>query len=484
MSRVATLPKIASPVPRGNPLRLVVLTILALLEVLAPSPATAQDPDSATVEDRLLSLEMQVAELRARLDAGADNADLAEVRMQIEAITHELERLRLGEEVASGADTTAFGFGPAASKVYRSASGVSIGGYGEILYQNYKSTREDGAVSGLSDQIDALRAVFYFGYKFNDHFLFNSEIEFEHGSTSTDGEVSVEFAYLDYRFGGTGGSSGLRGGVVLLPMGFINELHEPPTYLGSLRPETELRIIPTTWREVGLGAFGDLGDFSWRTYLVNGMDGVGDVVDGGGFDAGGLRGGRQKASRASANDFAGVARVDWTGLPGLMVGGSAYYGGSGQEAEDPLAPGTTIDAPTFIWEAHFAYRSSGIDLRALYAAAKVEDVPSLNAAKGLEGTRSIGERLAGWYVQAGYDLLWRVRTAVQVLPYVRYERIDTQRRVPAGFGVDPANDRDLITIGAQVLPIPQIVLKADYTFESTAADSGVDRFNVSLGYLF
>jgi hypothetical protein len=317
----------------------------------------------------------------------------------------------------------------------------------------------------------------YVGYKFSDHFLFNSEIEFEHASTSEDGSVSLEFAYLDWRFRGLEGSAGLRGGLLLHPMGFINEIHEPPTYLAALRPETERRIIPTTWRELGLGLFGAAGDFDWRTYVITGLDGTG-------FDDGGLRGGRQKGSKALAEDFAAVGRLDWVGMPGLVIGASGYYGGSGQGADDPLDPGGTIKAATLIVEGHVGYRVRGFDMRGLFALSTVGDVASLNAVNDFTGAESIGERLVGWYVQAGYDVLRGARTTVELLPYVRYESIDTQDRVPEGFSADPANDQQIVTLGAQVLPIPNIAAKVDYTIRSNQADTGVNALNVSLSYMF
>ena len=234
-------------------------------------PLQGQEPQEP-LEQRVERLEAQIAELRGLLDAGADSAQLEEVRRQLDAITRELETLRLGEGITASADTIGWGLGPAASKVYRVSEGVSIGGYGEFLYVNPASTREDGSPSDVRASIDALRGVVYVGYKFSDSFLFNSEIEFEHASTGEDGSVSLEFAYLDWRFRGLEGSTGLRGGLLLHPMGFLNENHEPPTYLGALRPETERRIIPTTWRELGLGLFGAAGDFDWRVYAVTGLD--------------------------------------------------------------------------------------------------------------------------------------------------------------------------------------------------------------------
>ena len=450
-------------------------TLILLLSATV-APVAAQEP-AEPLEQRIERLEQQVRQLTLALEAGPDSLQIEQIRLQIDAITREIETMRLGEEVTARADTIGFGLGPAASKVYRGGQGVSIGGYGEFVYTNPSSTREDGAPSGASSQIDALRGVIYVGYKFDDRFLFNSEIEFEHGSTSEEGSVSLEFAYLDWRFKGLEGSTGVRGGLVLLPMGFINELHEPPTYLGVSRPETERRIIPTTWRELGIGMFGSVGEFDWRAFVVNGLDGSG-------FDGSGLRGGRQKGSKALAEDFALSARVDWTGVPGLLLGLSGYYGGSGQGAEDPRVPGETIGAGTLIVEGHVGYRWRGLDLRGLYAFSTVDDAAALNAANGLTGDESVGERLNGGYVQAGYDVLRWTRSGVQLLPYVRYEKIDTQAEVPDGFSADPANDQSIVTLGAQVLPIPNLALKVDYSLVSNEAETGTDRLGVSLSYMF
>jgi hypothetical protein len=275
---------------------------MTLTAVIA-GPLLAQEPD---LEKRLEELQRQVELLQQEL-AVRDSATVAELRRQIEIITRELEEMKLGREVVVQADTGVYGFGPAASKVYQVNQGVSIGGYGEMLYERFSGKREDGTPSDKTDQIDFLRAVVYVGYKFDERFLFNSELEFEHASTGQAGSVSVEFAYLDYL---AWENAGLRAGLVLVPMGFLNELHEPSTFLGTERPETERRIIPTTWRENGIGAFGDFGGFALRGYVVNGLDAVGggsSKADG--FSASGLRGGRQKGSKAVAENFAGVARV-------------------------------------------------------------------------------------------------------------------------------------------------------------------------------
>jgi hypothetical protein len=413
--------------------------------------------------------------------AGQEASDSLRIRQlegQVEAITRELERLSLGGEVVQ-ADSSQMGFGPAASKVYRVSQGVSIGGYGEFLYESYAGERENGSPAGKTNQLDALRGIVYVGYKFNDRILFNSETEVEHGSTGQAGSVSLEFAYLDYR---VKDNFGFRGGLLLVPMGFVNELHEPPVFLGTERPVTESKIIPTTWRESGLGIFGGQGPWSYRAYVVNSLDGVqGGSSKAKGFSDSGLRGGRQKGSKAMAEDFGFVGRLDYATPSGLTVGGSAYWG---ETAHNRELNGAEVGGAVFIWEGHLAYKARGLDIQALVAGAELDDVDALNQLNGLSGDGSIGESMRGWYVQAGYDLLVGSATRHQLLPYLRYERVDTQRSVPSGYALDPSNDATIVSLGMAWKPITNTILKADFQLHSTEAETGINQFNVALGYLF
>ncbi len=411
----------------------------------------------------------------------SDSARLAELEKQVEALTRELERLRLGEDVAVSVDTSVLGFAPAASKVYRIARGVSLGGYGEVLYERFADTRQDGAPSGRTDQLDALRAVLYVGYKFDDRWLFNSEIEVEHAATGQAGSVSMEFAYVDFR---PSDAFGLRAGLVLIPMGIVNELHEPTTFMTTERPETERRIIPTTWREGGVGIFGEAGSFSYRAFLVNGLDGAGGgSANAGGFSASGLRGGRQKGSKAVVEDLSVVGRVDFEAQPGLRVGASGYVGESGQN--NPTGGvGGTIGARTILTEGHVDWLFKGLSLRGLAALAFVDDVAELNAFRGLTGNESIGERMHGWYVEGSYDVLRSATTNHQLRPVVRFEQVNTQSRVPSGFSADPANDLDVLTFGAVWKPITNLIFKADYQVRSNGARTESDQLNLAVGYVF
>jgi len=332
---------------------------------------------------------------------------------------------------------------------------VSFAGYGEMLYEN---------VENATPRIDFLRAILYTGYRFNDRFVFNSEIEFEHGGE----EVAIEFAYLDYR---VSDALTVRGGHVLLPLGLVNELHEPNVFLGSQRPETERRLIPSTWHENGFGVLGSRGPVSYRAYLVNGLDASG-------FSAAGLRGGRQGGAQALAADWALAARVDVTPTPGAFAGIGLYRGDSGQDAAGDADAGTTIV------EVHAQAQVRGADVRGLFARATVDDAAGLNGALGFTGPQSVGSALHGGYLQVGYNVLSQYVADVSLLPYYRFEKLNTHAEVPAGFAADPARNETFQTLGVELKPISSIALKFDYTWVSNEADTGRNRVGVNLGYAF
>jgi hypothetical protein len=445
-----------------------ILSLCALLLCLA-LPAFAQ-----TAESRIDELEREVEALKAQIaemksGEGAPEGDrVAELERRLEVLAQEIEKMRVGE-AATSADESTYGFGPAASKIYRTERGISIGGYGELIYKRPDDERDDGASSGRNDSFDLLRAVLYFGYKFNDRWLFNSEVEYEHAGH----EVGLEFAYLDYLWRP---QANFRAGLLLVPMGFVNELHEPTAFLGANRPDIERQILPSTWRENGVGLFGDLGPLSYRTYIMNGFNASG-------FSAGGVRGGRQEGSEANAEDLAWVGRLDFTGAPGLLVGGSAYVGDSGQGELENVRD-EEISVGTTIYEGHVEWKYRGLEFRALGVQASLDDVAELNRALGLTGSASIGEEMKGYYLQLGYDVLAGRGGEQSLTPYARWENYNTQDEVPAGFRANPANDVESLTLGVAYQPIDQIILKVDHQNYDNAAGTGVDQFNVLLGWIF
>ncbi|HEX4498642.1 MAG TPA: hypothetical protein VIE43_23390 [Thermoanaerobaculia bacterium] len=448
--------------------------LAAVLLVLGLAPAAfAQSTD-----DRVRQLEAEVAQLKAEIAAmktqGQSADGVAEVERRLDVLAKEIETMKLGE-VSATADQSTNGMGPAASKIYRSGNGLAVGGYGEVVYRNFDSKLQDGSRSDLTDLVDLQRAVLYFGYKFNDHFLFNSEVEFEHAVTASDkdGEAEVEFAYGDYLWKK---EANIRAGVVLMPVGLVNEYHEPTVLLGVRRNGVETAIIPTTWREVGFGLYGDVGPWRYRTYITNGLDASRFAPDG-------LAEGSGEASLAKAEDFAWVGRVDYTGVPGLLVGGSAFTGDSGQGLVNET--GKKIGGRVTLYEGHVDWHWRGLQFRALGVKSTVDDTADINHALGLEGDEAIGKAQQGAYAELGYDVLSLGSGSKQrFIPFARYERYDTQSEVAAGFERDPANDVHTLTVGFNYYPIDQLVLKANVLRVRNEARTGQNEFQIGLGYVF
>lgn len=431
-------------------------------ETTATNEALERRLRALTEEIERLSAERPASRAETAV-AAEQQTEVAELERRVDLVAEELERLRSGEQERRIPieEARALGLAPSAAATYGADSGVSIAGYGEMLYENYDSEK--------TTQFDFLRAILYAGYRFNDKFLFNSEIEVEHAK-----EIFVEFAYVDYQ---ATDNFGLRAGMLLVPMGLVNEFHEPTVFIGAERPVTEQRIIPTTWRENGGGAYyaGDL--VSARLYVVNGLNGSA-------FSSSGVRGGRQKGAKAKANDMAFTGRLDFTPTPGFFAGASFYTGDSGQG--DIEVDGADYGVQTTILDVHAQAQFRGLDLRALYARATLSDVAELNEALGFSDAGGVGETLRGAYVQAGYDVLSQVPGAggVGVTPYVRYEVVDTQAAVPAGFTRSPSKNNTFTTAGLELRPIPSVVVKVDHMWVNNDADSGVNQWNVSVGYAF
>ena len=332
-----------------------------------------------------------------------------------------------------------------------------------MLLENYADS------SGKTTQFDYLRAILYAGYRFNDRFLFNSEIEVEHAK-----EIYVEFAYVDFQ---ATQNFGLRGGMLLVPMGLVNEFHEPTVFMGAERPVTENKIIPSTWRENGGGFYGAFDQVSFRFYVLNGFKGSK-------FNDGGLRGGRQKGYKALSSSIVYTGRLDFTPTPGVFFGASFYTGDSGNR--EVILNDQEYGVGTTIWDVHAQAQVRGLDLRALMARASLSDVAQLNESLGFEGNKSVGSGLAGQYVQIGYDVLSQVVGAgdVALTPYVRFETVDTQAEVPVGFLRNPSKNNNYFTFGVELKPNPGVVLKIDHMWVNNDANSGTNQFNINLGYAF
>jgi len=421
------------------------------------------------------------APVRADEAADRDRArddEIAQLKQQLATVVGELEALRaqLAAPEQPTELTSQNGFGPAASKIYQAGKGVSIGGYLEGHYgiQNLGNAPQP-------NQMNLDREVLYLGYKFNDWITWNSELEFENGGTERNGSVSVEFSTLDFlldpRFNA-------RVGVLLLPMGITNEVHEPPFYYSTFRAAVETQIIPGTWAEYGAGFFGKLGEsLSYRVYVVDGMNALG-------YNSAGFVDGPQGASEARANDLAFVGRVDYQPFEGLNIGGSYYTGGAGQNQKLDIG-GTEFNVPkakTTIWELHSTYHWRGLTANALYAQSHVADAGQLSELFTLNGNDEpvISYRQLGGYMEVAYDVMPLIKSGSEMSlePFFRWEYLDTQNDVPFGFAADRAWKQRIWVPGIQWKPIPNIVFKLDYRNVDDFAHKQNDSIDLGFGLVF
>ena len=343
------------------------------------------------------------------------------------------------------------------------ASRIHFHGYGEVHYNNPElGTMDQSAPS----RADVHRFVLGWTYEFTPAIRLDAELDYEHAAR----ELELEYAFLDFD---VLPALSLRVGSVLMPVGPLNEFHEPPTYYSVERPYVQNTIIPTTWQENGLGLVGraGTGSLGYRAYLVTGLDASAFTA------LSGIRGGRTGSSEALAEDLAGVARIEYATAPGLSLGASGYFGGA-----DHNLPGLG-DVTVGIVEADARFRRGGLDVRGVYARVLVDGADSVSAVTG----ENVGEVLQGVYGEVAYDLLRRDRSLERrrsLFLFGRIERFDTNEEMPDGIPVDPAADRKVLTVGAAFMPIETISLKADFEHWKDGTDDQLNRFNLGAAFQF
>ena len=416
----------------------------------------------------------------ALMTHGAVAAD-ASVEQKLEILQRELDELRAElaklksqqAAPASGQPSTAASAPPSASSGTMNglaAGSNTFGAYGELHYNNYK----DG---DKKDEIDFHRFVLFYGHKFNDNLRFYSELEVEHAlaGDGENGAVELEQAYLDYRIND---AFNIKVGAMLVPMGIINETHEPPTFFGVERNEIETRIIPTTWREAGVGVHGEIVQgLRYEAGIMSGMD-AGKF----GRPDRAVRSMRTELSEAAAHDFAFYGALNYRGIPGLSVGASFVTGNTGQNGvSDSALKG--VNGRLLLWDVHAQYRLGGLELRGLYARGTLGDADKITAAAiARSGSNSTvaPSSFWGYYGEAGYHFSFG--DEMQLSPFLRYERYNTQASVPSGFSADRKNNERVTTLGLNFKLHPQVVFKADY--QDFKEDPKKDRFSLGMGYMF
>ncbi|MGA7181510.1 MAG: porin [Thiobacillaceae bacterium] len=419
------------------------------------------------------------ADLRARIDKL--EAQVQALTTQLKQVNSKTEAIANQQEAAASAPVSAtVGASAAGTPAPAEAAGSAYGnttiyGYGEINYTHPRDLSQA--------QADLRRAVFGFGHRFDEDSRFMSEFEFEHAVTSASdrGEAEVEQFYIDHRLAQ---NVNLKAGLFLMPFGLLNESHEPTTFYGVERNFVETAIIPTTWREGGVGIYGstDFG-LAWDAGVTTGFDlAKWDPSSTSDCRQSPLGCVHQELQLAKAKDLSVYGALNWRGTPGLVVGASLFTGGAGQGQGTAFAP---VDgARVTLWDTHARWTPDRWDLSAVYAKGTISGTADFNQLNDYVPT-PIPSDFYGWYTQAAYRL-WESGNR-SLSPFVRYERYNTASAytgLPSTQSLSdtPAGTETVGTVGFNYQLNPNVVFKADY--QTFHVDSSRDRFDLGLGLTF
>jgi hypothetical protein len=391
--------------------------------------------------------------------------EVKKLREEVEVLKEEIRKLRL--EIAAPEITeyrSYTGLGPAASKALFNPKGVSIGGYGEIWFTNIPQDRPNF-------EADLFRFIIYLGYAFTEKLKFNSEIEIEHAKVEggeEGGEVAIEFAFLDYRFNKV---FGIRGGTVLVPLGITNEYHEPPTYFSVRQPYLEKKLFPFTWRENGIGVYGETDLLEFRAYLINGMK-----AERGSYDpTEPLDSITQDASEAVSDGIAFTGRVDLKLPKNLKVGLATFI--------SPVMNGNGDRLGTVnLFSPHLWWQYAGFDVRFVGAYANVSGADKISQ----ELNQTFPERMQGFYLQIAYNVFRFLDTDHELYVFGKIENVDRYSKVPQGY-TEPtgsASELNVVNFGLSYRPHPLVALKADYARENYKLGRDRDVYSAAITWMF
>ena len=344
-----------------------------------------------------------------------------------------------------------------------------ISGYME-MHLNAPLDRADGDA-----RLDFHRFVLLLSHSFSDRLRFVGELELEHAfveGLEDAGELELEQAYIDVLIRP---SFNVRAGMLLVPVGIINERHEPPVFQGVERPFVDTVIVPTTWFDVGAGVHGRIGSaLSYRAYVMAPLDASEFSADEG------LRGGIQKGSDANIRNAAVTGRVEFTQVPGLTIGVSGWRGDTGFNLPrlDPTVGVAEIDA---------RFRHRGMEVRGQFARVFIGDAARVNDALTLlvGVAPNIARQLQGYYLEAS-RLFALPQWGHELAVFGRFEDFDTQFRMPAGLQPIPEFNRQAVIVGATYYLDPDVAVKFDYTHQQSAATirRAPRSVNVGIGWWF
>ena len=356
-----------------------VVCALVLCLLLAPSASSAQPADRGAAPD------WQGAPARY-LTIGAAAADA--LRRNVRSILQEWPRTAAPPPRAAGRARwpSAYGAGQSPPPSDGTSSQPVTGPLSGYMDFHYNNRQNEDAV------LDFHRFVLLFSHGFSDRIRFVAELELEHAvvSDETDGELELEQAYVDFLI--TRGFN-VRAGMLLAPVGIINERHEPPVFHGVERPFVDTVIIPTTWFDTGVGVHGEVGPgVRYRVYAMATLDAFGFSAEEG------LRGGRQKGAESNARRLAGTGRIEYVGTPGLVLGASVWSGETGFNT-------LRFDTSLTLVEFDGRYRLGELEARGQYAHGFLDGMERLNRA--VQRTTGVSRTWPRRFAAS----TWKVRTS-------------------------------------------------------------------------
>lgn len=343
------------------------------------------------------------------------------------------------EATATQLESTAAKSGGASSK-------TSIGGYGEMHYNNLNGE------GGASDkkEIDFHRFVMFFGHEFSKTVRFWSELEVEHAiaGESKAGEIELEQAYIEVDLNQ---KHKTRFGMTLIPVGIMNETHEPPVFYGTERNPVEKNIIPATWWAGGVSVLGELAP-GW-SYEVAVHEGLNTTA----AKSYKPRDGRQKTGKAQADNLAYTGRLKWTGVAGVEIAATVQQQTDITQGNDATAGSANL------FELHGIYNKGPFTVKALYAQWSLDGT----------GPQSIGaDEQSGWYVEPSFKINEKFGV------FARYNKYDNTA------GDSAASEKQQTDVGFNWWVDPSVVVKVDYQTQDNDGGENQNGFNLGMGYMF
>ena len=251
-------------------------------------------------------------------------------------------------------------------------------------------------------------------------------------------------------------------------IGILNENQLPNTFNGNERNYVETFIIPATWRELGIGLYGNLNNLpvNYSVGLVNGLSSQM-------FEHGtGIVDGRFEGRNASANNLAITAALQfYQGNFKAQVSG--YYGGTigvnKRKADSLGVTSGTFGTPVAMGEADVQYASNGFSIKVLGTIVSIPDADKINRAYA----NNTPQTEYGAYAEVGYDLfhLSGRPTTKQLIVFVRDEKLDMNATIPSNGVIDGTLNQNYVVAGLTYLPMRNVAIKGDVRIAHTGAQN-------------